>query len=219
MKKGRIIFLILGIFVAIALCIANIIFACIYKDCGTNIFTAISGWISGIATLLIGVIAFRQSKDYKEENDRFIKYQNDEQWKKMYYDMLTGYIADTRDFEKCLNDFALINNCEMFKDKNINRYFVNFTHYKERTTLSMGLWALRFEKYDELIDALNKYWNYLRDNLDVEKNNIFIETATNLIAEINRCFVFMLADMQVVRSGLVIFDIETSKEKIKQRKL
>lgn len=50
-------------------------------DLKANLLTLISGWVSFIATLLIGVIAFRQSKDYKEENDKFIQEQNDIMWR------------------------------------------------------------------------------------------------------------------------------------------
>lgn len=40
-----------------------------------NIFTAISGWVSGVYTLFIGIIAYNQSKQYKkdvERNERYV---------------------------------------------------------------------------------------------------------------------------------------------------
>lgn len=67
MKKSHRIITIIFVFV---LMITNIIFAVIFKgNDGANIFTAISGWISGIATIVLGLIAFWQNKQYKNQND------------------------------------------------------------------------------------------------------------------------------------------------------
>jgi hypothetical protein len=62
MKK---VLLIIGIIVSALICIANLVCAIIYRgtDCA-NIFTAVSGLISGIATLFVGLIAYNQSKQY-----------------------------------------------------------------------------------------------------------------------------------------------------------
>lgn len=47
------------------LCIVNILLSCLFRGTdGSNIFTAISGWVSGVATLFIGIIAFLQNKIY-----------------------------------------------------------------------------------------------------------------------------------------------------------
>ncbi len=57
---------------SILLFIANIICAIIFRGtCGANIFTAISGWVSGIATIVLGLIAVWQNRKYKEANDKF----------------------------------------------------------------------------------------------------------------------------------------------------
>ena len=48
----------------VVLCAVNIVFACIYNREGANIFTAISGWVSFLATILVGVIAFQQNQKY-----------------------------------------------------------------------------------------------------------------------------------------------------------
>lgn len=61
--------IIIGIFVFVLL-LTNIIFAIIFMGSdGANIFTAVSGWISGIATIILGLIAFWQNKQYKNQND------------------------------------------------------------------------------------------------------------------------------------------------------
>lgn len=75
MKKNTKTFLIF--LSVILLAIINIILSVIYRgNSGANIFTAISGWISGVATIILGLMAFYQSKKYKIENDRTIEAQN-----------------------------------------------------------------------------------------------------------------------------------------------
>lgn len=67
---------IIMIVVGVILCVINIVFSCLFRGAdGANIFTAISGWISGVSTLIVGLITYRQSKKYKndaEEKERFV---------------------------------------------------------------------------------------------------------------------------------------------------
>lgn len=59
MKKNYIIAIIIGA----VLFATNIILACVFRgQDGANIFTAISGWVSFLATLFVGIIAYRQSR-------------------------------------------------------------------------------------------------------------------------------------------------------------
>ena len=60
--------LLLVIFV---LFVTNIISAIIFDDSNSNanLFTAISGWVSAIATVVLGYIAVWQNKRYKELSD------------------------------------------------------------------------------------------------------------------------------------------------------
>ncbi len=59
--------IILWIFLAIVF-IATIVFS-IYEKDNSNLFTMISGWISGIATIVLGLIAIFQNKYYKKVQD------------------------------------------------------------------------------------------------------------------------------------------------------
>lgn len=73
-KKATIIFWIILAIVILA-CIGNIMYAIFAKRSKTtNILTAISGWISGVATLVIGIIAYSQNKKYKEAEELKEKY-------------------------------------------------------------------------------------------------------------------------------------------------
>lgn len=70
MKKWQRLFLILGIIFGCLLCITNIVLAIIFPSIGANIFTAISGWVSGFATTILGFIAVWQNKQYKRQGDK-----------------------------------------------------------------------------------------------------------------------------------------------------
>lgn len=60
------------VLVVIAVCsfIVNVVLSCVYSNINANIFTAISGWVSGLATFFVGVIAYKQSKQYTFESKR-----------------------------------------------------------------------------------------------------------------------------------------------------
>lgn len=94
--------LIIGI--AFLLCVGNIVLAHFKKEIGANIFTAVSGWVSGIATVILGAIAVIQNRKYKEENDRFLLKQSEENsnfiesqrdisWRNAQYQLWTLYLS------------------------------------------------------------------------------------------------------------------------------
>lgn len=86
------------------LCITNIVLSCIFRGTdGANIFTAISGWVSGVSTIILGVIAVVQNKQYKDENDRvllkqseenskFSESQKDISWRNAQFQLFTLYL-------------------------------------------------------------------------------------------------------------------------------
>lgn len=63
-KKHREITIVVMIVFIMALFITNICLACIYPDCGANVFATTSGWLSIISAVIIGCIAVWQSKTY-----------------------------------------------------------------------------------------------------------------------------------------------------------
>lgn len=108
---------------ATALCAGNIMLAHFYKESGTNIFTAVSGWVSGIATIILGIVAVVQNKKYKEENDRYlsaqeelnkrnIKEQQDLTWRNSQYQLFKFYVNTLNNIKNSLNEnyFSLIHN-------------------------------------------------------------------------------------------------------------
>lgn len=110
--------LIIGL--AFLLCGGNILIAHL-KTTGSNIFTAVSGWVSGIATAILGVIAVIQNKKYKEENDRYLKEQeelsqknindqNDLAWRNSQYQLFCFYVNTLNGIKNSLHEnyFTLI---------------------------------------------------------------------------------------------------------------
>lgn len=56
----------------LVLCAINIICSIIFDDKMSNLFTSISGWVSGIATVVLGIIAVRQTDRYEESNNTYL---------------------------------------------------------------------------------------------------------------------------------------------------
>lgn len=65
--------------VCLALCVLNFVFVLSFSQCENIglIATIISGWVSGIATLFVGIIAALQAKQYNDSNSEFIRKQFD----------------------------------------------------------------------------------------------------------------------------------------------
>lgn len=108
MKKTKIILSICLTTVAI---IINLILAIFFRgESGANIFTTISGWVSGIATIVLGVIAIKINAKYKEENDDFLLKQDEMFWKSEKKSIIELYREQVI---KCYNDFSKFNFAEI----------------------------------------------------------------------------------------------------------
>lgn len=92
--------------------VANILVLVLVKDARQSAWlTFISGWVSGFATIALGLIAFWQNKRYKIENDVFLNEQQrinselaQEQsnllWRKSQYDIYKSYRDEYLENEK-----------------------------------------------------------------------------------------------------------------------
>lgn len=148
----------------------NIILACIFKQEGANIFTAISGWISGVATLAVGIIAYRQSEKYKLENDKIEEKQRQRDWRgeqkdivKLYLDNIVKAYEDLKQYQysKIIEEvirnkrkgvFALK---EMIYDQSLKDIYDNFVSIAVNS-------IYYFEGIEELLDLYEKYCFQLR---------------------------------------------------------
>lgn len=96
------------IIIGMIFCATNFIYAIYGCDSNkSNVLTVISGWISGIATFIIGVIAYQQNEKYQLENKR----QN-------LLSDITNFASDFQSaYVKYINVDKIIDLC--FKQKNL----------------------------------------------------------------------------------------------------
>ncbi len=66
--------LIIAALFSVVLCGINVYFAVKCDNLFGNLFTAISGWVSFLATIGVGVFAYLQNKFYQEEAEKREKY-------------------------------------------------------------------------------------------------------------------------------------------------
>lgn len=91
--------------------ILNFVLSIIFRgENGANIFTTISGWVSGIATIVLGLIAIRINAKYKKENDDFLFKQEEMFWKNEKKCIVELYREQV---VKCYNDFSKLNFAEI----------------------------------------------------------------------------------------------------------
>ena len=158
--------------ISIVLCCVNIGYA--IWGCDTenksDILTAISGWISGVATLVIGIIAYRQSEKYKLENDKIEEKQRQRDWRgeqkdivKLYLDNIVKAYEDLKQYQysKIIEEvirnkrkgvFALK---EMIYDQSLKDIYDNFVSIAVNS-------IYYFEGIEELLDLYEKYCFQLR---------------------------------------------------------
>ncbi len=70
MRKWKKVLLIIVIIFGCLACITNIVLSAVFPNCGSNTFTAISGWVSGIATLIVGLIAYLQNYYFSKSSTK-----------------------------------------------------------------------------------------------------------------------------------------------------
>lgn len=157
--------------VSILLFCANIICAIIFKGSdGSNIFTALSGWVSGIATIALGIIAVVQNKKYKAENDKFTNYQQQRDWLIEQKDLIKANLenilksySDIKEYQysKLINARTLnLQNCTVSIDDLIYDEILN--GIKDNIIYSAVNSYYYFDGIEELVDAVGKYTLKLR---------------------------------------------------------
>ncbi|MBQ3234783.1 MAG: hypothetical protein IJA97_01320 [Clostridia bacterium] len=94
----------IGIIVAVSIAV-NICFAYKFNNQYANLFTVISGWISGIATLSIGIIAYVQSHKYQKENEKFVQEQKDLAWKNSYANVCERFLNQLKEHDDIIKKY------------------------------------------------------------------------------------------------------------------
>ena len=186
--------------------------------------TLISGWISFIATITIGIIAFKQSRDYKEQNDLFIKEQKDMAWRESQYNHLSSFISQLMSFQNKIDRFILIKSDELYgkTDNEVYierfkfKYICDFINFKNNINLFLKLSGLCFNGTEELITCCDDFFNFLT-GYTVKKFDLdFINVATNKADEINSAIFKILADVEATRTIVYCKDISYAKQKIEE---
>lgn len=159
--------------------IVNFAFAIIFPgDSFSNIFATVSCWISGIATIVLGVIALYVNARYKKENDDYLSKQDEIAWKSEkraaielyreqvmrcyhnfteynYADLLYQLLSNQEKPEAPIYDIALINKIRA---------------EKHNLTFSLSVCKYYFSSKAELFAAYSRYLNQLFEMVkDYEK--------------------------------------------------
>ena len=170
-------------------CVINIVFACLFCDKAPNIFTTISGWVSSIATIILGCIALWQNKQYKKDNEELMKKQYDFEVFKTIVDKRENYIntmklrlyqfCDKFNYKKVTSWLAELlvicgerPNCS-FNDARQPVYIAEFAEnmaveYTDLKQMIVDDWC-RGSDADEFIKHLDKYFIALKT--DISKIN------------------------------------------------
>lgn len=179
MKKSKIILATCCTLVAM---LVNFIFAIIFHgENGANIFTTVSGWVSGFATIVLGLIAIKINAKYKEENDEFLKKQEEMFWKNEKKTIVELYREQVI---KCYNIFTMFNYAEILNQLIANENKMESPIYnlsilsKIETeihnmffTLSICKYYFNFKK--ELFDSYGKYLSLLNEMVDTYDDMIY----------------------------------------------
>lgn len=226
MKKNTKTFM---IFLAvIILAIINVVLSIIYRgDSGANIFTAISGWISGLATIILGLIAFYQSKKYKIENDRTIEAQNllinkikleNEKSNEISYrlyeaNILGKYENELENFfhyltEKahCADIKSTIDNFILNKQSSDRNGFANLKRVNnDLRVISISLTYIHYKniKRDELIKNIMLYNNYIDELIKFENKPICIPSIYDIITKLECKFYDILTNINQYKLFLI----------------
>lgn len=189
----KILAIIFSIILVASACLVNMYFACKYNTEFPNIFTAISGWISGIATIVLGVIAFWQNKRYKVDSEELIKKQYDYEVFRNIVDKREKFIdtVKSRLYQFCdrfnyTKITCWLAELQILYNENPNRSIkevgqvLNITQFQEELSLDyVDLKQLIKDDWyegpynEELLNVFDKYFTELKTDLyDIDYSNI-----------------------------------------------
>lgn len=178
MKKGCII---TAVLLGVAMLI-NIGFAIVFPGGnGGNIFTTISGWISGLATIVLGIIALVVNARYKMDNDEYAEKQSDLSWREVQRTTIELY----RDqIVKCYNSFLSYNYADVIAELVSNEgkiegplnevaILTKIQTYKHNMVFALVMCRYYFSYKLELFDAYELYLTKLEEMVNDYENVIY----------------------------------------------
>lgn len=226
MKKNTKTFLIF--LSVILLAIINIILSVIYRgNSGANIFTAISGWISGVATIILGLMAFYQSKKYKIENDRTIEAQKllinkikqeNEKSNEISYRLYEANVLEKYEdalenfyrylFEKahCTDIKSTIDNFILNKQSSDGNGFADLKRVNnDLRVMSISLTFIHYKNFkrDELIKNIMVYNNYIDELIKFKNKPIYIPSINDILNKLESKFYDILTNINQYKLFLI----------------
>lgn len=179
MKKGVSVILII---LTAVLMVINIIMAIIFHgESGANIFTTLSGWISGIATIVLGVIAIYVNAQYKKENDDYLSKQDEIAWKSEKRAAIELYREQVM---RCYHNFTEYNYADLLYQLLLNQEKPEAPIYdialinkiraeKHNLTFSLSVCKYYFLLKSELFAAYSRYLNQLFEMVENYEKMVF----------------------------------------------
>ena len=169
MKRSKII---LAVCLTSVAMIVNFILAIFFHgESGANIFTTVSGWVSGIATIVLGVIAIKINAKYKEENDTFLQKQDEMFWKNEKKSIVELYREQVI---KCYNNFIALNFTDILNQLIANENKIEAPVFnlsilskiqteKHKMFFTLSICKYYFNYKKELFDSYSKYLTLLSE--------------------------------------------------------
>ena len=206
------------IILTVLLMMVNFAFAIIFPgDSFSNIFATASCWISGIATIVLGVIALRVNARYKKENDDYLSKQDELAWKKEEKDVISLYRDQV---VKCYNSFITDYNyaevlyrilCDEEKPEAPIKSIalLNKIQSEQFNALySLSICRYYFDTKGELFESYHKYLSALIEMIDDYKPMVFdkdhfskAENLQTLYVDVIRLFNLHISEINVFLSA------------------
>ena len=197
--------------ISILVCILNLVFASIFYNAAPNVFTAISGWVSGIATIVLGCIAFWQNRQYKKDSDELMAKQYDYEVFRHIVDKREKFIEDikSRLYQFCdrfniRKITLLLAEMQVLYNENPNRPFneakqaVYILQFSEELSLDyVDLKQMIIDDWckgpytDDLIKTIDKYYIELQTDL----RNLDYSSISNTIKSFNEKYSGLFLDV------------------------
>lgn len=201
-------------------------------DNKSNIIATISGLISVLATIILGIIAIVQTRKYKIENDSFNEYQQHRDWRIEQKALIEAY---ANGLENCYNEFKrhqylkIINECLINVQRDVP--LLDVLVYDEilknlldgiNYTMLNNLYY--FDNTEDLLNICNKYIVQLRLYLKDYKRYIKsqdmkrISVIGDLYKKLNELFCKVIFQIRLFSTMIVTNEDFNETQKLLQEK-
>lgn len=145
--------LIIGCLIA---CICNIVYSVKFTESQyTNVFTALGGWVSGISTIVLGIIAVWQNKQYKRQSDKDRLLNDLKKEVDLVDDIYFRYI------ESCDSSIMILNAQKLNRQDKYLDKIIEFQIFLSKfvALIFNKITTMKFYINNNLYDALQKYFD------------------------------------------------------------